>query len=82
MFVTFTCMIKVISIFFQAVGEPTKAAIVSLSRDIVCFVPLVIFLPNLLGINGALWAAPIADTIGIILSCTLVAVFFKKMNIS
>lgn len=33
MFVTFTCMIKVISIFFQAVGEPTKAAIVSLSRD-------------------------------------------------
>lgn len=80
MFVTFTCMIKVISIFFQAVGEPTKAAVVSLSRDIVCFVPLVIFLPSVMEINGALWAAPISDSIGIVLSCSLVAVFFKKMN--
>lgn len=80
MFVTFTCMIKVISIFFQAVGEPTRSAVVSLSRDIVCFVPLVIFLPNVMGINGALWAAPIADIIGIILSWTLTAIFFKKMT--
>lgn len=80
MFVTFTCSIKVISIFFQAVGEPTKAAIVSLSRDIVCFVPLVIFLPTIMGINGALWAAPIADVIGIILSIILVAILFKKIR--
>lgn len=80
MFVTFTCSIKVISIFFQAVGEPTKAAIVSLSRDIVCFVPLVIFLPTIMGINGALWAAPIADVIGIILSIILVAILFRKIR--
>lgn len=80
MFVTFTCSIKVISIFFQAVGEPTKAAIVSLSRDIVCFVPLVIFLPSVMGINGALWAAPIADVIGIILSIILVAILFRKIR--
>lgn len=82
MFVTFTCIIKVISIFFQAVGEPTKAAVVSLSRDIVCFVPLVIFLPSIMGINGALWAAPIADLIGIILSSTLVVMLFKKLRTS
>lgn len=82
MFVTFTCMIKVISIFFQAVGEPTRSAVVSLSRDIVCFVPLVIFLPNVMEINGALWAAPIADIIGIILSWTLTAIFFKKMTVT
>ncbi len=37
MLITLTCSIKVISIFFQAVGEPLKAAIVSLSRDIVIF---------------------------------------------
>lgn len=80
MFVTFTCSIKVISIFFQSVGEPTKAAIVSLSRDIICFVPLVIFLPSVMGINGALWAAPIADVIGIILSIILVAILFRKIR--
>ena len=80
MLVTFTCIIKMSSIFFQAVGQPVKAGIVSLLRDIVCFVPLVIILPNFLGVEGTLWAAPIADLIGIIFSSILVIVFFKKLG--
>lgn len=79
MLVTFTCLIKMISIFFQAVGEPLKAGIVSLSRDIIFFVPLVIILPKFMGITGSLWAAPIADLIGMILSGFLVIMFFKKL---
>lgn len=77
--VTFTCTIKMTSIFFQAVGQPVKAAIVSLVRDIVCFVPLVIILPNFMNIEGVLWAAPIADIIGIIVSLILVVVFFRGL---
>ncbi len=77
--VTFTCLIKMISIFFQAVGEPVKAAIVSLSRDIVFFVPLVIILPRFMGVEGPLWAAPIADFVGIVISGTLVMLFFNKL---
>ncbi len=80
MLVTFTCTIKMISIFFQAVGEPVKAAIVSLLRDIVCFVPLVIILPNFLGVTGTLVAAPIADLIGIIFSGILIIIFFKGIS--
>lgn len=82
MLVTLTCSIKVISIFFQAVGQPTKAAIVSLTRDIVCFVPLVILLPkfNDLGVKGCLWAAPVADIIGIVVSIILVIKFFKSLE--
>ena len=79
MLVTFTCLIKMISIFFQAVGEPLKAAIVSLSRDIVLFVPLVIILPMSMGVTGSLWAAPIADFVGMIISGTLVVVFFRNL---
>ncbi len=80
MFVTFTCCIKVISIFFQAVGEPIKATIVSLARDIVIFVPLVIILPNFFGVEGTLYAAPIADIFGVIVSISLVSIFFKKIT--
>lgn len=80
MLVTFTCIIKMSSIFFQAVGQPVKAGIVSLLRDIICFVPAVIILPNFLGVEGTLWAAPIADLIGIICSSILVIVFFKKLG--
>ncbi len=80
MFITFTCLIKVISIFFQAVGEPFKSAVVSLCRDIVLFVPLVILLPKFMGVTGPLWAAPMADLFGIAVSGTLTILFFKKLS--
>lgn len=81
MFITLTCSIKVISIFFQAVGEPLKAAIVSLSRDIILFVPLVLILPRVMNnINGILWAAPAADIIGVLVAGSLAMVYFRHLG--
>ncbi len=78
--VVFTCLIKVSSIFFQAVGNPIKASIVSFTRDIIAFVPLVIILPNFMGVEGTLYAAPIADIIGIIITVILLVLFFKNLG--
>lgn len=78
--VTLTCFVKVVSIFFQAVGEPLKATIVSLLRDLVCFVPLAIILPNFIGITGVLWAAPIADLISMVVAVVLVRQFFRQLD--
>ena len=78
--VTLTCLIKVVSIFFQAVGEPLKATIVSLSRDLICFVPLALILPNFMGVTGVLWAAPIADAISIVVAVVLVKSFFRQLD--
>ncbi len=79
--ITLTCTIKVISIFFQAVGEPLRAAIVSLSRDIVLFVPLVLILPRMMNnINGILWAAPVADIFGIIIAGGLAIAYFRHLG--
>ena len=81
MLITFTCTIKVISIFFQAVGEPLRAAVTSLARDIVIFVPLVIVLPQMMNsIDGILWAAPIADVCGIVIAGGLVLAYFHKLG--
>ena len=80
MFILFTCFIKVISIFFQAVGEPLKSAVVSLCRNIIFFVPLVLILPKFIGVTGALWAAPIADFFAILISSSLTIIFFKKLT--
>lgn len=81
--ISFTCVIKVISIFFQAVGEPLKAAVVSLSRDIIFFVPLVIFLPQVMNnIHGILWAAPAADILGILVAGSLAFVYFRRLKSS
>lgn len=85
--VTFTCIIKVSAIFFQAVGKPVYAVIASLTRDIICFVPLVIIIPAMFernqsgsGINGLLFASPAADIIGIIMTLILTVLYFKGMK--
>ena len=80
MLVTFTSTIKMSSIFFQALGKPVFAIIASLVRDIVCFVPLVCTLPIAMGIDGCLWAAPIADGIAIIVTAVLTILLFKDIN--
>ena len=75
-----TCFIKMSSIFFQAVGKPVHSAIVSLTRDILFFVPLVILLPNYFGIKGVLYASPIADALGIFITILLLTKFFHELN--
>ncbi len=78
-FIVLTCIIKISSILFQAVGDPLKASIVSLTRDIVLFVPLVIILPKFMGVEGVLYAAPLADLLGFIITLILLIIFFKKL---
>lgn len=80
MLMAFTCVIKVISVFFQAVGEPLKATVASLLRDIACFVPLVLILPTFMGVDGILWAAPIADVIGLTVAASMTFLFFRKLG--
>lgn len=78
--VTFTCTIKMTSIFFQAVGRPIRAVIASMIRDIICFIPLIITLPIFFGIEGILFAAPAADLIAMIVAAALTFTFMKTLK--
>jgi putative MATE family efflux protein len=78
--VTFTCIIKMSSIFFQAVGKPIHAVIASLIRDIVCFIPLIIVLPHFFEIEGILYAAPCSDFLAMIFACILTVSFFQSLK--
>ncbi len=78
--VTFTCTIKMTSIFFQAVGKPIRAVIASMIRDIICFIPLIITLPIFFGIEGILFAAPSADLIAMIVAAALTVIFMKTLK--
>ena len=80
MSVTLTCIIKMTSIFFQAAGKPVFAVISSLIRDIVLFIPLICLLPISLGIEGILWAAPIADFVAFIVAVALTISFMKSLK--
>ncbi|MGN0796018.1 MAG: cytidylate kinase family protein [Christensenellales bacterium] len=78
--VTFTCIIKMSSIFFQAVGKPIRAVIASMIRDIVCFIPLIIVFPIFWGIDGILIAAPTADLIAMIVAVILTVTFMETLK--
>lgn len=78
--VTFTCAIKMTSIFFQAVGRPIRAVVASMIRDLICFIPLIIILPMFFGIKGILYAAPAADLISVIVAAVLTVTFMRTLN--
>ncbi len=79
--VTFTCIVKMTSIFFQAVGKPFHSVVASMIRDIICFIPLIIILPSLFGgIEAILFAAPAADFIAMIVAALLTASFMKELK--
>ena len=76
-----SCIIKVNSIFFQAVGKPIRAAITSMIRDILCFVPLIIVLPLWSqSVEAILWSAPISDFIAMIVTAILSVSFIRSLH--
>ena len=81
--VTFTCIIKMTSIFFQAVGKPIRAVIASMIRDIVCFIPLIIIYPIVFGgVEAILFAAPSADLLAMIVAMALTVPFLRSLKAS
>ena len=49
--------------FFQSIGQPKKSVFISLSRQILCLVPMVLILGSIFGQNGVLYALPVADVV-------------------
>lgn len=60
--------------YFQAAGKAKKALLLTLSKQGFFLIPLVLLLPNFLGIFGVWVAFPIAD----VLSTIITAYFLKK----
>jgi len=66
-------------IFFQSIGKPTQATVLSLSRQIVYLLPATILLPLSLGVEGALWAGPLADVLAFITTLIMLKLYWKKI---
>jgi len=63
--------------YFQAIGKPLPALILSLSKQGFFLIPLVLILPLFFGLNGVWYSFPIAD-----LSSTFVTWLFLKKEIN
>lgn len=67
-------------IFFQAIGKPLKAAIISLSRQVVFFIPSALILPRIFGLDGCLYAGPVSDFSAFTLSLILIIIELKHIK--
>ena len=79
LFFTFVnCLQPIAANFFTAVGKAQKGIILSLTRQILFLLPLIILLPYIMGIDGIMYAGPCADLAAALLSIYLVV---KEVNI-
>lgn len=68
------------SIVFQSLGSVKKASFVSFLRQIILFLPLCLFMSSKMGLMGALYAAPIADSICFVIVLTLFIFEYKNIG--
>ena len=68
------------AIFFQSIGKPVTSAIISFSRQIIFLIPATIILCSCIGLNGVLWAGPVADGLAFVLALILVLYEMKRLN--
>ncbi len=66
--------------FFQALGMAGKAVFLSLTRQIIFMIPLLIILPPLMGLNGVWSAFPISDLAATITAAILLSVQMRRIS--
>lgn len=58
----------VYSFLFLSLGKAKEGFILGACRQGICFVPVILILPMILGINGILYAQPIADVLSALIA--------------
>lgn len=71
----------VTSNFFTSIGKASRGVFLSMTRQILFLVPLVIIFPLFMGIDGVMFAGPISDAAAGITAIILVVSEFKKMSL-
>lgn len=65
---------------FSAIGKPLKGLFLSMTRQVLFLIPLILILPNFMGIDGVLYAAPAADTAAICVTLIFIMKELGKMK--
>lgn len=79
MFFTFANFIQPItSNFFTAIGKPKRGSFLALTRQILFLLPLLVVFPLLMGIDGIMYAGPVADGMAAVITTVMVCMELKR----
>jgi len=70
----------IISNFFLSIGKAKNSMILSLSRQVLLLMPLLIILPKFFALEGIWMSEPIADLIAAIIALILIVKEMKQLN--
>lgn len=70
----------VITNFFQCIGKVKISIFLSLSRQLLFLLPLLVLLPNFYGINGVWASMPTSDFIAVVVAVTIMLVFLRRFK--
>lgn len=70
----------VYSSLFLALGKGKEGFILGACRQGICFVPVILILPMVWGLNGILYAQPVADVLSAIITVFMAAHLYKELK--
>ena len=81
LFFTFlNCVQPIASNLFTAIGKPKKGIFLSLTRQILFLLPLIVILPLFIGIDGIMYAGPIADFVAGVVALAMAGVEVRRLR--
>lgn len=71
----------VVTNFFQSIGKAKISIFLSLSRQMLFLLPLLVILPPFWGVDGVWWSLPLSDTIAFIVTFVMMVRYMKKFKL-
>ena len=72
----------VYSSLFLALGKGREGFILGACRQGICFIPVILLLPMVWGLNGIMYAQPIADVLSAVITVFMAIPLHKKLNLN
>ena len=66
--------------YFQAAGKPRQSMILSLSRQVLILIPLILILPRFFAVNGVLYAGPVSDFLSFLITIVCLGLEFRSLR--
>ena len=66
--------------FFQSIGKVNKSIFLSLTRQVLMLIPLLIILPHFFGEKGVWYSMPISDIVAAMLTVVMLILQFREWN--
>ena len=70
----------VYSFLFLAMGKAREGCLLGACRQGICFLPAILLLPRILGLNGVILAQPVADVLSFVITIIMAVRLHRELN--